>query len=96
MEEIKVLESKQLDEAGDVFFLKINYLGKEYVDTISISGLELALISLPEEKKPLHLAFQQALKQIKEPEPKKEPKKSKKYYLNTEGDLKEETESENE
>lgn len=69
MEDVKVLEVKQT--GADVFFVRINYLGREYSDTISVSGLELAIASIPEGKKTLRgvlEAFRQAVSQASAPD----------------------------
>lgn len=69
MEEVKVLEVKQT--GADVFFVRINYLGREYSDTISVSGLELAIASIPAEKQTLRgilEAFRQAVTQAPAPD----------------------------
>lgn len=50
MNDVKVIEVRK-ESGADVFFVRINYLGKEYSDTVSVSGLEQALATLPEEKK---------------------------------------------
>jgi len=50
MNDAKVLEVRK-ESGADVFFVRINYLGKEYSDTVSVSGLERALATLPESKK---------------------------------------------
>lgn len=65
--EVKILEAKQIDPGKDVYFVRINYMGREYAETVSVAGLELALISLPKEKSELRglfAAYKQAIEQI--------------------------------
>ncbi|MDZ7355751.1 MAG: hypothetical protein ONB55_21740 [candidate division KSB1 bacterium] len=52
MNDAKVIEVRK-ESGADVFFVRINYLGKEYSDTVSVSGLERTLATLPDGKKQL-------------------------------------------
>lgn len=60
--EVEILEFEHRKD--DVWYLKIKYLSEEYQDIISVSGLELALVSAPENKKAPLLAFKTALDQL--------------------------------